>query len=101
MFDEAFTLELEFFKSELDFLVKSLELGFQLSKEERGHMGKKSISMTAFLKSSHRLRSMSLISGYTLSHKGKLKIKVSPENPKVFPAQELWLDAFPDADFNI
>ena len=86
VFDEAFSLELEFYKSELDFLLNSLELGFQLSKEERAHMGKEAISMTAFLKSSHRLRSMSLISGYTLSHKGKLKIKVSPENPKVHPA---------------
>ena len=35
MFDEAFTLELEFYKQELDFLVKSLELAIQLSTQER------------------------------------------------------------------
>lgn len=82
VFDDDFSLELEHYCKELEFLAQTLQLAIDLSgnfekklqqqQELHNKEDQSQISLSAFSKASHRLRSMALVSGYLLSQKGKL-----------------------------
>ena len=55
------------------------------------------ISMSAFSKASHRLRSMSLVSGYLLAQKGQLMAKVAIQRSKDI-VEHKWIQVFADKD---
>lgn len=61
--------------------------------------------MSAFLRASHRLRSMSLVSGYLLSQKGSFTAKVSFKSTKLGSVVETgstkWHTLISDAELNV
>jgi|LauGreDrversion4_2_1035121.scaffolds.fasta_scaffold219174_1 hypothetical protein len=56
------------------------------------------MSMSAFIRASHRLRSMSLVSGYLLSQKGSLIAKISHRKDQ---AEAKWFTVFEQAELNV
>lgn len=103
VFDEEFSVELEHYCKELEFLVQTLQLaidinrGFTQDKREQ----EEGMSMSAFLRASHRLRSMSLVSGYLLSQKGAFVAKVTLKPTKVVEQGSEWHLIIPDAELNV
>jgi len=59
------------------------------------------MSMSAFLRASHRLRSMSLVSGYLLSQKGAFVAKVTLKPTKMVEQSTEWHLIIPDAELNV
>ena len=83
VFDESFSEELEHYCTELEFLVQSLQLTIDINRNFQSQVKtiasdeQAPFSMSAFLRASHRIRSMSLVSGYLLTQKGTLLAKIS------------------------
>jgi hypothetical protein len=76
--------------------VQSLQLSIDInrqSKEVGGDSGSCSgdISMSAYIRASHRMRSMSLVSGYLMSQKGSLVAKIGQRNKET---ESKWVTVF-------
>jgi predicted RNA-binding protein associated with RNAse of E/G family len=63
------------------------------------HSGK--ISMSAFLRASHRLRSMSLVSGYILTQKGSLIAKLTIKKGMEGKQESKWICIMDSAEINV
>lgn len=84
--------------------MQTLQLAIDINRgfvqdKSRGEEG--GMSMSAFLRASHRLRSMSLVSGYLLSQKGSFVAKVTLKPHKVVEQSCEWHSIIPDAELNV
>ncbi|CDW86711.1 UNKNOWN [Stylonychia lemnae] len=108
VFDEDFSSELEHYCQELEFLIQTLQVSINLNSEFEKNLSpqmqqeqlfkpnlpeKHSLSVTAFSKASHRLRSMSLVTGYLLAQKGQFFAKISMQNSKD-QIDHKWINVF-------
>lgn len=55
--------------------------------------------MSAFLRASHRLRSMSLVSGYILTQKGSLLAKITLKNGSQLESK--WISIMQSGEINV
>lgn len=107
VFDEEFSVELEHYCKELEFLVQALQLAininreFSASLEAKGGLQADQVSMSAFIRASHRMRSMSLVSGYVLTQKGSLLAKVSYSKGRQGAAVSKWIKVIDSGELNV
>ena len=104
VFDEEFSVELEHYCKELEFLVQTLQLTIDINRDflhSHDVNKREPISMSAFMRASHRLRSMSLISGYLLSQKGTLLAKISYKSGRKSAAVSKWVTIIDNGEMNI